>query len=862
MPIPNHSFHIALTPSGVVNSRFPDGNDGSSAVPLVWANVPSTLLNQEGAPVNINLRSFLTEPGSPSATLSMVGNLPAGWSFASSTLSFSGTGIGSSPVQVRAVRGAFTVDSNFFTVESIPAAAADTQPPTAATGLTLSLISGGVAGSFDAASDIKAPGITSSLMKEYAVLRDGVAIAGSPFASAPGISVGLAFGSVGTPSPAISSTSQSGGDYAFTIGGDALRIFGATDSLAFIRAQMTGNFTIIAEVDFATSAQAFAKVGLMMRAGLGLSDPFVHVVKFSDSSTNGVAFETRATLGGAPVQQLAVANVNGRTLLKLNRSGNVFTGYYWNGSQWSQLGSVNIGMTDPIYAGLAGNSGAAGVSISATIRQLNIQNLAAVSFTDTAAGAGAHTYTVIPKDLANNTAAAGSGATITVGSTTRNALGLCSYNTGGNQTYDTNGNVERCSLESISIMSFFPQWESGRIRTKKQVCDDIKAKSTVGTKIVQYFDAVNIQDPTPNAYSGLRTAMDSANWWLRTSFPAGSIVPGSSSGYLAGNVAAGGPTLAGRTYQQYMAAYTYDFAVGGGAAGLVPTSGNAANSSLDGWYEDDILRVKFGSGDYLRTGSASGTDADQRSGCMAILNILKAAKPGSLVGANVSQFQAVGSVSTEIDGQLDFAIMEAMIGETWSYETFLPSPASELKRIYAKQMAILKPGGIGMFVHMSLTSDGRDNNGTNPATTSSQTPYQGLRHGLACCLVLGDADYCPAGTSHYSVGVNTALWFDEYSVNRATAVPYTTPTSASAPGMGYLGPWVDPPQTAPTQGTAYRRRATYGEVWWNPKGGSSLTINFGRTVRFIQGTQAPLINKGGTGTTAPMSVRDGLIVLY
>lgn len=864
MSIPNHSFHLSLTPSGVADSRYPDGNDGSAAIPLVWAMIPSTLQNQEGMPVNLNLRTYLTEPGSPAATLSILGSLPAGWSFAGSTLSFSGTGTGSAPVQVRAVRGAVTVDSNFFTVESIPSAAVDSIPPTQVTGLVLSLISGGVAGSFDAASDIKVPGITSSLMKDYQVYRDGVAL-GSPIASSPGISVALTFGAIGSPNPSLSAASQSSADYAFNIGGDAQNLFGSIDSLAYARAQMTGDFTIIGEVDFPTSTYQWSKVGLMMRAGLGTSDPFVHVVKFPDSSGNGVAFETRATLGGTPTQSLHVAGVNGRTLLKLTRAGSVFTGYYWTGSIWSQLGSVDIGMTDPIYAGISGNSGADAVTIGATVRQVNIQNLPAVAFTDTTASASTHTYAVVSRDLASNVAAAGAGASITVGTVFTFPM-FGSYNTGGTQNYDTDANIERCSLDVISIFARYPKWESGRSRTMKQTDDAIHAKSTIGTKVVQYVLPLDQADPQSSggAYYPLWQSINTANWWLRTAYPSGAKVAG-DPGFYAVNLVAGGPTLNGRTYQQHFAAWAMDWAVNGDAAGLSYAGADQPNPSLDGFFMDNLKRSRFTSGDWLRTGAASGTDSDVRAGEMAILNILKAAKPGSIIGGNVSEFQVAGSISTEFDGQLDFAVLEGMIGETWSYETFkkagdTPSLEAELIRIYAKQMAILKAGGIGLFVHMGLTSDGRDNGGTNPGSTV--TPYQGLRHGLACCLVLGNAAYCPAGTSHYSVATNIALWFDEFAVNRATGIPYATPTSASAPGLGYLGRWTDPPQTAPTQGTAYRRRAEFGEAWWNSKIGVARVIDFGRIVRFIQGRQAPAVNKGGTGTSAPIGVRDGLIVLY
>lgn len=165
------NFVIVPTPSLILDGHYPDGNDGSVAIPLTWATVPSFLQKQEGTSFSVNVRTgYLTEAGSPNATITLLsGILPSGWTLSSAgVLAFSGTGQGSATIRVRATRNAVPSDSNAFTVESIALiVSADNQAPTIPTGLALvSKTATSITVSNDASSDVPTATIPADGMKE------------------------------------------------------------------------------------------------------------------------------------------------------------------------------------------------------------------------------------------------------------------------------------------------------------------------------------------------------------------------------------------------------------------------------------------------------------------------------------------------------------------------------------------------------------------------------------------------------------------------------------------------------------------------------------------------------------------------
>lgn len=179
MTLLSQNLVIVPTPSLILDGHFPDGNDGSAAIPLTWAVIPSYLQKQEGTPFSVNVRTtYLTEAGSPNATITLLsGTLPSGWTLSSAgVLAFSGTGVGSATIRVRATRNAATSDSNFFTVESLAViVSADNQSPTIPTGLVLvSKTATTITVSNDAPSDVPTATIPADGMKEIRYFKGGV----------------------------------------------------------------------------------------------------------------------------------------------------------------------------------------------------------------------------------------------------------------------------------------------------------------------------------------------------------------------------------------------------------------------------------------------------------------------------------------------------------------------------------------------------------------------------------------------------------------------------------------------------------------------------------------------------------------
>lgn len=871
MPIPSHSFHLTLTPSGIVNSRFPDGNDGSTAIPLVWGSVPSTLLNQEGTPVSINLRAYLTEPGSPSATLSIVGNLPAGWSLVGDNLTFGGTGQGLATVQVRAVRGTVTVDSNFFTVESIPSAAADNQAPTATSTLT-ALISTSppqVTLQWDAASDVKTPAVTASLMKDYIITRNGVAMGASPLVSPPGISVQLTQNTIGAPNPAVSSYSQSGPDYAFTIGGDTANIGGTSDSLHYVAAKITGNFTIIAEVDLTTGPVATAKAGLMVRASLAADAPFVHLVKFPDSGTNGVALQSRSTVGGA-VASVPQTNLTGKRYLRLQRSGSSFTGSYWTGSSWVALSTVTIGMTDPVYVGVAGNSGASGSTISPVFRQVNIQNLAVVTLIDTGVSlGGTYNYTVQARDGANNTAAAVGVTAILPASTAKKKPILMLMAIGGTQRYDGDFTTAWGPLFDYIVIggdydSAGPSMQGG---SRDAVVNAIKANTNadIGTKIYQYIITDHIE-PTPRSVE-MANVVTANNWFLYANGTSGTIVSNqSASGWKMVNPTLAVPADAATGLKAEARFWKYvgeRFLTAGGAQ---------AAPALDGVYRDNSGFNAEQVGDYNRDGSSDAITPDTATANQAVrdgiangIDWFHANYPGKEFLGNHSSLGVSGTsglVSTGISGKFDGGFGEATWGKTYSMEYW---GTFDL----VKQHIQFCLNAYGGAKRASVAALGINSNGSDNQTS---TPWQAMRYMFATTL-MDEVAFAANATAYI---YTERLYLDEWAVSAAgVATPYGSSPFATVKANRK---WIGTPTDAPWSSLLLTVGGTNYRVYYrrhlndngqtvlaivNPKGNATVTVNiaaaFGKSFKAITGFQDPSVNNGATSSTITLLARDARI---
>src|SRR5688572_17233688 len=153
-------------------------------------------------------------------------------------------------------------------------------------------------------------------------------------------------GAVGQPG----SASTSGGTY--TVNGAGADVWGTADAFHFAYRPVTGDATITARVTSIQGAQAWTKVGVMIRATTqaGSAHAFMLV-----STSNGVAFQRRLTTGGTTSNTIAAGAAP--RWVRLARSGSLITASVSSdGGAWTVVGSATLSMPSTVQVGLAVSS--------------------------------------------------------------------------------------------------------------------------------------------------------------------------------------------------------------------------------------------------------------------------------------------------------------------------------------------------------------------------------------------------------------------------------------------------------------------------------------------------------------------------
>jgi hypothetical protein len=162
--------------------------------------------------------------------------------------------------------------------------------------------------------------------------------------------------------------------------------------------------------------------------------------------------------------------------------------------------------------------------------------------------------------------------------------------------------------------------------------------------------------------------------------------------------------------------------------------------------------------------------------------------------------------------------MEYILGASFSSENW--SGWTEMMSQYRKMIGALAEPKLALF-----------------GQTGSATDYQGMRYGLASCL-MDDAyfTYTDSANEYGSVP-----WFDEFDVK--------------------LGKSVQSPPTAAWQKGVWRRDFQNGIALVNPKGNGSVTVTLEEDFKRISGKQDSVTNNGQTTRTVTLKDRDGIILL-
>jgi len=178
---------------------------------------------------------------------------------------------------------------------------------------------------------------------------------------------------IGGAAPAGSSTYANG---KWNVQGAGYEIWGSNDSCHFAYKALTGDGAIVAKVESVQNTNVSAKAGVMMRTSLDQGAPRAWM-----AVTNRVQAEQNmpklAVYGGTNYgnKALAIANSAPSYWVKLERIGNVITGYVSpDGTNWAatDVGRINTPLPDTIYAGLVVSSVANGTLNHAVFSNVQI----------------------------------------------------------------------------------------------------------------------------------------------------------------------------------------------------------------------------------------------------------------------------------------------------------------------------------------------------------------------------------------------------------------------------------------------------------------------------------------------------------
>jgi hypothetical protein len=153
-------------------------------------------------------------------------------------------------------------------------------------------------------------------------------------------------GKVGSPGKA--SFDPASKQYKISAAGE--NMWKTEDAFHFVHKPATTDMTLTADVAFEGEGKnAHRKGGVIIRQGLDADAPYVDVVVHGDGS---IGFQYRKEKGG--ITESVKPDVKAPVTIKLERRGDTFTGYVAEkGKEFAKIGSIELKLTGPTYAGLA-----------------------------------------------------------------------------------------------------------------------------------------------------------------------------------------------------------------------------------------------------------------------------------------------------------------------------------------------------------------------------------------------------------------------------------------------------------------------------------------------------------------------------
>lgn len=377
-------------------------------------------------------------------------------------------------------------------------------------------------------------------------------------------------------------------------------------------------------------------------------------------------------------------------------------------------------------------------------------------------------------------------------------------------SYNDPGYQAGIAKESLAVLSYWPGMAPGG-QSMNSIVQAIKAKNP-NELIFLYVDSDSLQYANNNdVWSTFRTKMDSMKWWLYTdkamTQPVTSLF--SSTEHVLNNSLLTPKDSNGDNSVDWMTKYFV-------------TNWYKPNPAIDGLFMDNTFELTNVSGDWSRNGTVQAAkDASAskwvRQGYARYYSLVQTLMPGKYQIGNIATWGMTGAVAPEYQGIANGGLIEAMIGKSWSVESY--AGWQGMMDQYRKTMAALKAPKLGILGQWGDPHD-----------------YQSMRYGLGSCL-LGDGYYSFTDASQ---GYYGTVWFDEFDakLGQASAAP-----------------------TAAWQSGVWRRDFDNGIVLVNPKGNGARTVTLEADFVKIKGVQDPVTNNGQTVRTVTLKDRDGIILL-
>lgn len=359
----------------------------------------------------------------------------------------------------------------------------------------------------------------------------------------------------------------------------------------------------------------------------------------------------------------------------------------------------------------------------------------------------------------------------------------------------------------VAVIGIWPGWSAGGF-TASSAAAAVKAINPN----IKLFPYTNLMELEPgvgaggSAYSPIFDAVSANNWFLRTAWPSGSITDADGN-------AQQGLNQTNKSYLQWRAGWT---------------AANEITSNWDGIYLDNVFEQPRVSADYNQSGSSQSPNAagqNWRNGYATYVGLLRAALPaGRFVIGNTADW-ANGPIP-EYNQMLDGGVMEALIGESFSYEN---RGWAVMMNTYKIIMNATAAPGYQIF-----------------AQDGSTTDYQSMRYGLASCLLDNGYYYHSNGSSY-----DTIPLYDEFSFKLGAPAAGPAGSASATYSNGGLTVW--------NQGV-WRRDFANGIALVNPKGNGTRTVTLETSYKHLSGTQDPAVNNGQSVTTVTLNDRDGVIL--